>query len=74
MNISAPFVRIDRARSALILSRGKWAAEVHISALPGQITLYRYLADREGGKYADIYMPMVAELERVQKAIEARPI
>lgn len=67
------FARIDRAAGTITLSKKAWSGTFDISQLPNQLKLYRGLRDRKGGAYAASYRDTVKELERVEKALEARP-
>lgn len=53
-----------------VLIVGKvWRTEISVQDLPSQLSFYRGLAERKGGRYRHHYTPTIKALERVQERL-----
>lgn len=66
----APFVaRLSIDRDTVAMRRGGWKHRIDAAELPRWIKLYRTLSARRGGKFAEVYGPPLAALERVAREL-----
>lgn len=58
---------------SLAIKRGgagvDWRGRFPVEHLAGEIAFYKALADRRGGMVRDVYQPVIAALEAVQKEV-----
>ena len=65
-------VTLSADASTLTMAKGTWSQTIPTEALPGWITLYQRLRDRDGGKHREFYEADVAALEQAQREIKRR--
>jgi hypothetical protein len=70
MDSFAPRAALNRDQSKVIMMQGAWRAEFSTAELPRWIKMYRGLRDRKEGRYARLYAPSVAALERVASKLQ----
>ena len=74
MDSFAPRAALNRDQSMVILMQGAWRAEFSAADLPRWIKMYRGLRDRKEGRYALLYAPSVAVLERVASKLQGAKV
>jgi hypothetical protein len=68
MKLAEPKVLLNIKAGKAKLVRGEWSEVISITLLPARLEFYRSLRDRLNGRYAAIYQPEVAAIERAIKA------
>lgn len=66
-----PEARLSNDRSMIVMQRGLWRSSFPVAKLPGWLQFYRRLRDRRHRAYARFYLPVVKNLERIERALEA---
>jgi hypothetical protein len=65
-------ITISPDAATVTLAKSTWSQTIPAEDLPGRITLYQRLRDRDGGKHREFYEADVAALEAAQRDIKRR--
>jgi hypothetical protein len=66
MKLDPVRIALSADRTRIMFRRGKWIGDFDAPDLARKIKFYEALRDREGGKYADRFSPIVEALKGVQ--------
>jgi hypothetical protein len=65
--------RLSEDRSRFTLAAGGWSGTFPVDQLDAQLSFYRGLRDRKGGRYAAFYEPTVVALEALATDLGSPP-